>query len=454
MIRKFSSLLAAILTILPLASCVNSDNDDDTTYYDDTAVTAFSLGTLKLRNVTKAADGVTDSTYTTTFSGSDYAFNIDQVANTIYNTDSLPYGTDASKVLATITTKNSGTAAFVRQSRSGQDSVVYYVARDSIDFSSPVTLRVYNMGNTAYRDYTVNVNIHQQDGDSFSWSATTGDFATVSNRKIVSLGSDMYLFGSENGQTVGYKKSGDAWEEIFTIADANACKNITAFDSKLYTIINNGIWSSDNGSDWEYTATAQGISCIAGASGSRIYTLTGDGISYSTDGKTWTADSLDDSSSLLPDENVNFASIVSVTDSNVNHLIIIGNRDGKTVIWSKVEENDNASSNDPWAYYSDDDYNRKTLPYMQNLRVVAYDYGLLATGGDFTKFYHSPDQGLTWDAVTTYDLPEGLAGSTASAALATDNDNDLYFSLSGDNRVLIGRLARLGWKRQDSVFLK
>lgn len=452
MIRKISSLLIAAMALMSFASCMSDDDDDDTTYYDDTAITSFSLGTLKQKVVTKAADGVTDSTFTTTFSGSKYRFNIDQVAGTIYNNDSLPYGTDASHVLATITALNSGVVAIVNPSTTGgEDTVRYYISNDSIDFSSRVILRVYNMRATAYKDYTVNVNIHKQDGNAFNWNTTTGDFANVSGKKIVTLGSDVFLFGEENGQTVGFRKDGDAWQAVSSISDANAYKNMTVFNGYLYTIANNNISRSQDGESWETVAPAEGINAIAGASSSKLYAITDNGISYSTDGKTWTADNIDDSASLLPNEDINFISKVSITDDNVNRLNIIGNRDGKTVIWSKVEENDNASSTEPWAFYSLDEYNRKTLPYLQNLQVVAYDNGLLATGGDMTKFYYSPDQGLTWDVVSTYSLPQGFTGTATPFSLACDADNFLYLSKANDNRVLTGRLARTAWKQQDSV---
>lgn len=452
--KNISSLLLAALAVLPLASCMSDDDNDDTTYYDDTAITSFSLGTLKQHHVTKAADGITDSTYTTTFSGSSYKFNIDQVGNTIYNTDSLPYGTDATHVLATISSKNSGIIVFVKYGPQGQDSLKNYVSQDSIDFSQPVILRVYNMRGTAYKQYNVKVNIHQQDGDAFSWNSTTGDFAGIEARKIVATASNTYLFGTNGSQTVGYRKNGNTWEEVTTISDANAYKNVTAFQGDVYTIANGSIYRSDDGESWEQISATQGITAIAGASKSRIYALTDNGIVYSTDGKTWLSDNIDDSATLLPDEDINFTSQVSVIDSSVYHLVLIGNRNGKTVIWSKVEEDDNASSSEPWAYYSYDEYNRKTLPYLKNLQVVAYDNGLLATGGDLTKFYHSPDMGLTWDTVSTYALPGSYTGTIAPFSMTCDASNNLLISKSGVATVLTGRLGKMGWKKQDTVFTK
>ena len=137
MTKKLSSLFIMVLTLLSMSSCLGT-SEDKTTYYDDTAITAFSLGTLNLTKKTKTKDGLRDSTIKTTYNANSYQFNIDQVNHLIYNTDSLPYGTDAAHVLATITSKNSGTVILMLKNTSGKDSLVYYNTKDSINFTQPV----------------------------------------------------------------------------------------------------------------------------------------------------------------------------------------------------------------------------------------------------------------------------------------------------------------------------
>lgn len=452
MTKHFLPIFLVAISVFMLSSCLGSD-DDEVTYYEDTAITAFTLGTLNVNHQTKASDGVTDSTYVTTLTGSTYKFNIDQLRNTIYNTDSLPYGTDVAHVLATISSKNSGMVVLNLKDKSGADSLAYYSSTDSIDFTDPVRIRVYNMMSSAYREYSVTVNAHKEKADSFKWNVTTGDLASVGKRKLLSLGSDIFLFGVENGVTVGYKKAGGTWERLATSGlDADACDNITAFNNKLYTINANSIVFSSDGQQWSEVAPSQGIRQLLGATAFRVYALTETGIAYSTDLTNWKEDRLDDNFALLPNEDLNLVWQASVMNSKVNHLVLVGNRDGKTMVWSKVEENDNANSTEPWAYYPEDAYNRKTLPYLANLRVVVYDGKLLATGGDLSKFYVSPDKGLTWERDTTYVLPDSYVGNSAQFGFCKDNSNVLYFSKSGDNSVLMGRLARLGWKEDDGLF--
>lgn len=161
-------------TALLCASCLGS-SEEEYTYYDDTAITAFSLGTLNRYTYVTKSDG-TDSIAKTTVTGSNYKFYIDQQQRRIYNPDSLPVGTDAEKVVCTITAKNAGTVLLKHPDK---DSVAYYTSTDSIDFSRPRTLIVYSQSGRTFREYTVNVNVHQQEADEMVWDTRSADEATT-----------------------------------------------------------------------------------------------------------------------------------------------------------------------------------------------------------------------------------------------------------------------------------
>lgn len=72
--------------MLLMTSCL-SDDETTVTYYDDAAITSFSLGTLSRTLHTTNAAGK-DSTYTTTVDCSTYTFVINQQLGIIYNLDS------------------------------------------------------------------------------------------------------------------------------------------------------------------------------------------------------------------------------------------------------------------------------------------------------------------------------------------------------------------------------
>lgn len=415
MTKHILPIFYAVISVFMLTSCLGGD-DDDIVYYDDTAITAFSLGTLNVYHVTKAKDGVRDSTYKTTLTGSNYRFSIDQVAHTIYNNDSLPYGTDAAHVLTTISTKNSGNVILNLYNKSGEDSLAYYSSTDSIDFTSPVRIRIYNMMGTAYREYSAKINVHKEKPDTFQWKATSVEgLENVDGRRFVTLNNgNVLLVGTQDGATVAYQKNTTGWEKVNNLTSPT---NILAHTANCY------------------------------------YTFADGKIMKSTDNATtWVEDNIDDSADNLPSSDASIIATASPLNDGSYNLVLIGNRDGRTVVWSKVEERDNTTN--PWAYYPADEYNKKTLPYLANVKAIAYDGGILATGGNFTNVYFSQDYALTWNVNATYELPADFGLDPAPFAFAADNDNIMYISKDGSNEIWSGRLARLGWKQKETIFMK
>ena len=135
---KILSVALALAGAMTIASCL-SDNDSssDIVYYGDGAITSFSLGKLNryyLYNngdtIKKTTDG-TDSVTTVACSG--YKMTIDQLAyatdengnptkmHPIWNTDSLPAGTDIRKTVTTISSKNSGIITLLRLKKKPTD---------------------------------------------------------------------------------------------------------------------------------------------------------------------------------------------------------------------------------------------------------------------------------------------------------------------------------------------
>ena len=113
-----------------------------------------------------------DSVYKETYTGSSYVFTIDQLQREIYNPDSLPLHTDPAHVICTVGTKNSG-LLLIKDVDS--DTLRYYQSTDSIDFTHPREFRVYANDGSAYRNYTVKLNVHQEDPDSFRWNRVAVD---------------------------------------------------------------------------------------------------------------------------------------------------------------------------------------------------------------------------------------------------------------------------------------
>ena len=141
-----------------LVSCLK-DDDDKSTYYSDTALSMFQINNIIVTKTTKSSQG-TDSTYKVQQSAALYDFVIDQEKREVYNIDSLPYGTDGTKILVYVSTLNNGVAGI--KSLVGPD-VTTISSTDTLDFSVPRTIIVRSSDGRFTREYNVKVNIHKQE---------------------------------------------------------------------------------------------------------------------------------------------------------------------------------------------------------------------------------------------------------------------------------------------------
>ena len=108
--HSVATIILAAMTLL--SSCIK-DEEVTVNYYNDVAVTTFSLGNIKHTVYTKKkTDPTQDSSYVETISYSRYPFHIDNANSRIYNTDSLLSNTEIAKSLAKISVKNAGYMAW------------------------------------------------------------------------------------------------------------------------------------------------------------------------------------------------------------------------------------------------------------------------------------------------------------------------------------------------------
>ncbi len=464
--RKLLSLAALISAIFVFTSCLNSDNEV-TTYYGDTAITSFSVGTLKYYKHTTSSTGK-DSVYQTTLSCSGYKFYIDQSKGEIYNPDSLPYGIDGKKVLCTVSSKNSGSIVIKSLT---SDSLAYYSSTDSMNFTTPREFRVYNQEGTAYRKYTVHVNVHKEVADSFRWDATSAindNIAALSAMKGVALNSQIFLMGNSGGVAKLYSTSQNSvsgWNEITPniVMSTDAYKSLIVKDDYIYTYNSGSVIRSKDGISWE-TVSNEPLTRLVGCTSAKMYALSGSGIKISLDGGvTWTVDVMEDALNLLPTDNVNMFSFASPVNDNTNNLVLVGNRDASftsdayAMVWGKVEENAAGSENQPWAYYNITEENKYPAPRLTNLQTVKYGDAIMAFGGSglglstekaFNKFYMSYDKGITWQNDSLITQPIEFKCAAASFALVADNNNCIWLICGGSGQVWKGHINKVAWKEE------
>lgn len=449
--RKFFAFIALITATLSLSSCLSSD-ETTVEYTHDTAITAFSLGSLDRYTKTKAGK---DTLLKANVTGSDYKFYIDQAQRLIYNVDSLPCGVRDTAILATISSKNSSPILLMDINKT--DSVAaYYSSSDSINFSKPRFIRVYSGDYSAYAEYKVTVNVHKELPYEFKWhelAQNNSQLAAFSDLKAVACGDDIYVFGKTAEGTEVLKSAindGNAWSSIMmnVSLSSDAYQSAVALDGKLYISDGGKVYASADAKAWTLVSENAGIKQLIGASSKYLYAYTAAGISVSKDqGASWEVEKLDKDIAYLPTHNVsmNVAGVLSAKD--VENVMLLGTRDkaSKDTIattWLRTVDYGANAEDGQWNYL---EIEKNQMPWMDQVITCAADTGFVALGSN-GKWYKSQDAGLTW----TQDKKVALPGEFDTAArFAFCRDNQHYYWIIRNGYVWRGRFNIDGWRNKE-----
>ena len=452
--RKFFAFIALITATLSLSSCLSSD-ETTVEYTHDTAITAFSLGSLDRYTKTKAGK---DTLLKANVTGSDYKFYIDQAQRLIYNVDSLPCGVRNTAMLATISSKNSSPILLMDTIKT--DSVAgYYSSSDSINFSTPRLIRVYSSDYSAYAEYKVTVNVHKELPYEFKWhelAQNNSQLAAFSDLKAVACGDDIYVFG-KTAEGIKVLKSaindGSAWSSIRmnVSLSSDAYQSAVALDGKLYISDGGKVYASADAETWNLVSKNADIKQLIGASSKYLYAYTAAGISVSKDkGASWKAEKLDTDADSLPTQNIsmNVAGVLSAKD--VENVMLLGTRDkaSKDTIattWLRTVDYGANAEDGQWNYLEIEKNKSGKMPWLDQVITCAADTGFVALGSN-GKWYKSQDAGLTW----TQDKKVALPGEFGTAArFAFCRDNQHYYWIIRNGYVWRGRFNIDGWSKED-----
>jgi hypothetical protein len=233
MIKKSAICFAvAGVATLGLVGCNSSSEDDsETTLSSSVLISSFSLS-----EDDDVLDDL-DSVY----------FSIDLVKASIFNADSLPYGTDVSKLVPVITSSDGLSVAELHVPRPGQADTIYnYITNstDSIDFSNgPVKLHVVSLSGEVSRDYTIRVNVHTVKTDSLAWGdvarrALPSKFSTVKSQRTAAQGDVLYCLTS-NGAQYSVAMVNNPGEDNWAVADVTLP---TGADINTFTGTNDALY--------------------------------------------------------------------------------------------------------------------------------------------------------------------------------------------------------------------
>lgn len=453
--RKFFAFIALITATLSLSSCLSSD-ETTVEYTHDTAITAFSLGSLDRYTKTKAGK---DTLLKANVTGSDYKFYIDQAQRLIYNVDSLPCGVRDTAILATISSKNNSPILLMDINKT--DSVAaYYSSSDSINFSKPRFIRVYSSDYSAYAEYKVTVNVHKELPYEFKWhelAQNNSQLAEFSDLKAVACGDYIYVFGKTAEGTKVLKSAindGSAWSPIMMneSLSSDAYQSAVALDGKLYISDAGKVYASADAETWALVSENADVKQLIGASSKNLYAYnTAAGISVSKDkGVSWEQEKLDTDKAYLPTQNIsmNVAGVLSAKD--VENVMLLGTRDmalKDTVATTWLRTVDYANEDGQWNYLEIENNKSGKMPWLDQVITCAADTGFVALGSN-GKWYKSQNAGLTWKQDKMVVLPAKFATAT-EGRFAFCRDKQHYYWIIRNGYVWRGRFNIDGWSKED-----
>ena len=452
--RKFFAFIALITATLSLSSCLSSD-ETTVEYTHDTAITAFSLGSLDRYTKTKAGK---DTLLKANVTGSDYKFYIDQAQRLIYNVDSLPCGVRDTAILATISSKNSSPILLMDINKT--DSIAgYYSSSDSINFSKPRLIRVYSSDYSAYAEYKVIVNVHKELPYEFKWhelAQNNSQLAAFSDLKAVACGDDIYVFGKTAEGTKVLKSAindGNAWSSIMmnVSLSSDAYQSAVALDGKLYISDAGKVYASADAATWVVVSDNSDIKQLIGASSKYLYAYTAAGISVSKDqGASWEQENLDTEADYLPTLNVsmNVAGVLSA--KNVENVMLMCTRDKAlndtiATTWLRTVDYDANAEAGQWNYLEIEKNKSGKMPWLDQVITCAADTGFVALGSN-GKWYKSQDAGLTWKQDAMVVLPAKFA---TEGRFAFCRDKQHYYWIIRNGYVWRGRFNIDGWSNKE-----
>lgn len=458
--KKKTILLLALVCGL-LTSCFK---DDEVTFDDYCYISNVTLGTLKRWNQTTDSVG-NPVPYLTSYSGSLFHVTIDQRTDTIQNRDSLLYNTDLRALLMTISFE--GATLLYRPASDSTADWTAYNSKDSMNLRTPLHLLVVSNDGASNRIYTLKLNVHQQEGDSLSWSrrdSAVAELEGMEEMRALSQGGMLRVLGRvAQGVTLASRPltGGEGqWTRESTNLPENAqVGTLCQMAGRLYMSAGDGaLYVSDDALTWELLSSMGQNTRLAGASNSYLYALAGRSVLRSTDGQVWEREALDDDESFLPDTCLNILTFGQ--ENGGERLVMVGYRsmgeDTTAVVWNKSWTAREQEGQAQWMFFTQTPENRWLCPRLQSLNVMPYDGRCLAFGGApelagdtrqaMDAMYFSRDYGLTWKPDYELHLPDALLGVSGPVASAVDNDK--YIWIIANRQVWRGRINRLGFLRQ------
>lgn len=236
----------------------------------NTAITKFSL----------KADSKICANLDTVF------FSIDLERGVVFNADSLPVGTDVTRLIPVITMADGVSGAVINMTGgTKRTGTVDYLTTpsDSIDFSGQVDITITAADGTTVRSYALKVNVHNENPDSLVWntkaqSALPSRLANPKAQKTAASESKVYTLVEESDGSYTLATTSaehpDTWAKAaITFPKEIDVRSFSATTESFYALATDGtLLESHDAQSWGIT-TEKWVS-ILGVYGNYLLGLT------------------------------------------------------------------------------------------------------------------------------------------------------------------------------------
>lgn len=426
------ALLVAFGTAL--VSCHSDDTTESTSFC---YITSFKLGAVKRTMHTTSTLGA-DSTYTTTVSASTLRMAIDHRSGTITNVDLLPKGCQLDKVPVTVTANGTVFHACVADT----SAWTVYSSTDTLDFTQPVLFRVLANNGYGYHDYTVKLQVRDNNADDYTWrrledisamrDMTAARLVSHTVERLSNGPFPVLLASDANGQcyatTPDYKILKDqsatpsaSWTATLSLcegldADCDVTTAVSYADRFWMTSLSGKLFVADDPKTWSNVETSQAVRLVTASSTALYAAILTDGsytMASSTDGLSWTPMAMEGSGFTAP------LTGLAYTQTNGNRRVLVladaydGTTDAPLFAWSLLE-----GSGEAWLPFNEAD-TKYALPRWQHPTLLSYNNWLMALGDNDLSGKHkalydiliSHDNGLNWKDDSYLSVPSILIGT-------------------------------------------
>ena len=418
---KIKSLLILVVLsgTLFFTSCL--DSDEQLEYSTNDVITSFNLPKINNKQ---------------------YFFTIDQIEGAIYNRDSLPFKSD------TIIDKIIIDKIVYPGYLTSADTLFSYTT-DSVDLRKPIKITSHAPDGVNKRDYTITVNVHQQDPDSLNWTK----ISTTFTNKMFEKGEHKTIIFK--GQLRAYNKEvafsssledGKIWvsESLSGIPSSLDIQSLIVHNDKIYGVTEEGeVYSSTDGIDFseDTELNTKTVTSLIYSFNDALYGIVKEGEENRFaifNSNEWAI--YETVKEAFPLKNL--STIDYTTSTGTQRIITTGKPhhvNDSTLTWF-------TTTGKNWFEMKPESI-EQACPYMEKPTLVYQDKQFLMLGGEYKNIYYSKEA-INWRVSQSKTLypSEEIFFKRENSSTVTDDKGFIWITWGNEDEVWRGRVNKLGFK--------